>query len=80
MLCHGFTDREERLLQTDQKQRQSQQDVDKTHRNTLEVGHSAAQHRKLEKDQNDDDGRHIEGGAERRPNKLRQDFHQIAIP
>ena len=78
---HGLADGEERLLQSDQKERQSQQDARQPDGHPPQIGQAATQHDDLEQDQNDDDGRHVEyGGPNGCAQRVQKCSHWVTMP
>ena len=79
--AHGFADREQRLFQADQEQRQTHQHIDESADDPARVRQATAQHRELEKDENGDYGRDIESRGQRRAAKCLQEFeHHTTMP
>ena len=75
---HGLADREQRLFQPDEKQRESQQDEDEAGHDAPQIRRLAAQHRDLEHDEDDDDRRHVQHGGHGGGGQSVQEFHAHA--
>ena len=60
--CHDFADREERLLQADEKEREPQQDEDGSDRDSAQIGQPLPKHDDLKKHEDCYDRRNVERG------------------
>ena len=78
LLGHGRAERKERLLESDQEQRQAEDHVNESDYNPTEVGRALAQHEHLEADDHADDRQHIDDGPEPGRVDMVKEFHAAA--
>lgn len=81
LMRHGLADGKQGLLQTHEKQRQSCQHADETHRNPTQVRKFATEHEHLEHHEHEEDGRHVHRRADGGAGQAHGEFHpQATMP
>jgi hypothetical protein len=80
LFCHQAAQREQRLFQALQKQRQTQQYIEEPEQDPPQVGNRTAQDKQLETEDHGGDGQHIPQGGEQAVQQAGQPFHQMIIP
>ena len=71
LLGHRFTDRKQRLFQSDQKQGQAEQYMDHADQHAFQAGNRLPQNHQLKKDDDADDRQHIAQGSQQSTARIR---------